>query len=322
MSEIQPLEPVSLREAWPHETSDFTPWLAKNIGLLSKELHLELAREEVRLPGDAGRVDILAQQVGTGARVVIENQLEQSDDSHCLRLLGYAAGAEASILIWVARDFTPYHRSILEWLNAADTIHVYAVEVRAYRVGGVLAADFRAVVEPVGTTAETPLPAKNSNTLYAEFYRPLVARLRQSGLQPGGWRGKWRQFHTGHQDAFYGLGLVDGRVQVFLSFKGPDRQERYRALLQHREEINGKVEGTISWQEEGPGSWGESLVLLERDEAVSLTAPEAELEAARRWMADKLLSLRDALQPHLDHLAPTADANGAPANARAELLKG
>ena len=195
---------------------------------------------------------------------MIENQLEQSDDSHCLRLLGYAAGAEAGILIWVARDFTPYHRSILEWLNAADTIHVYAVEVRAYRVGGVLAADFRAVVKPVATAAGAPLSAKNSNTLYAEFYRPLVARLRQGGLEPGGWRGKWRQFHTGHAGASYGLGLVDGKAQVFLSFKGPDRQERYRALLRHREEIDGRVEGAISWQEEGPGSWGESLVVLER----------------------------------------------------------
>ena len=307
MPEILPLETVSLREAWPKEAGNFTPWLVDNLGVLGEELHLELARREVTLPGDAGRVDILAQQLGTGANVVIENQLEQSDDSHCLRLLGYAASAEASILIWVAQDFTPYHRSILEWLNAADTIHVYAVEVRAYRVGGVLAADFRTVVKPATAIAETPLPGKNSNTLYAEFYRPLVARLRQGGLQPGGWRGKWRQFHTGHQGAFYGLALVDGKAQVFLSFNGRDRQERYRSLLQHREEINGKVEGAISWQEEGPGSWGESLVLLERAEAVSLTSPEAELEGARRWMADRLLSLRTALQPHLDQLTPTAD---------------
>ena len=40
---------------------------------------------------EAGRVDIIAQQVSTMAKVVIENQLEVSDDSHCLRLLGYAA---------------------------------------------------------------------------------------------------------------------------------------------------------------------------------------------------------------------------------------
>ena len=61
--------------------------------------------------------------------VVIENQLEQSDDSHCLRLLGYAATAEAYILVWVAQHFTTYHRSILNWVNEADTIDVYAVTV-------------------------------------------------------------------------------------------------------------------------------------------------------------------------------------------------
>ena len=54
----------------------------------------------------AGRVDIIAQQVSTKAKVVIENQLEESDDSHCLRLLGYAEiNADANILVWVARDF-------------------------------------------------------------------------------------------------------------------------------------------------------------------------------------------------------------------------
>ena len=149
-----------------------------------------------------------------------------------------------------------------------------------------------------------------------------MARLRQAGLQPGGWRGKWRQFHTGHPGAFYGLGLVDGKAQVFLSFKGPNRQARYRALLRHRDAIDGEVEGAISWQEEGPGSWGESLVLLERAEAVGLTSPEAELEPARRWMADNLLSLRAALQLHLDRLASTADAGGLPAGSRAGLPEG
>ena len=149
MPEIQPLKAVSLREAWPDEARDFTPWLADNIDLLGAKLDLKLeeVEAEVTLPG-AGRVDICAKQAGTDAKVVIENQLGESDDSHCLRLLGYAANAEANILVWVARAFTSYHKSILEWLNDADTIHVYAVTVQAYRVGGALAADFQTVVEP------------------------------------------------------------------------------------------------------------------------------------------------------------------------------
>ncbi len=137
----------------------------------------------------------------------------------------------------------------------------------------------------------------NTNTLYAEFYKPLVARLRPSGVEPvgkGGWRGRWRSFQTGHPDAVYGMGIGEGKATVFLHLSGTDRQQRYRALLQHREEVAGKVDGTILWQE------GEFEVTLAREETISLTAPEAELETARRWMADNLIALRNALQPHLE----------------------
>ena len=200
------------------------PWLAEHIGRLGDTLNLRLERvqTEVRLPG-AGNVDICARQAETDAIVVIENQLGESDDSHCLRLLGYAANAEANILVWVARSFTAYHRSILEWLNQADDINVYAVTVRVYRVGEALAADFQTVVEPL----ELPPPdsgPKTATTLYAEFYRPLVARLRQRGVQPvgkGGWRGQWRSFQTGYPDAVYATGFGEGKARVFLSSEGP-----------------------------------------------------------------------------------------------------
>ena len=302
MPDIQPLQHVSLREAWPNEALDFTPWLANNIDLLGDKLDLKLEKvtTEVTLPG-AGRVDIYARQAKSDAKVVIENQLGESDDSHCLRLLGYAANAEANILVWVARAFKPYHKNILKWLNDADTINVYAVTVRAYRVGEALAADFHTVVEPPQSQPEPSRHAnKNSNTLYAEFYRPLVARLRRRGMQPvgkGGWRGSWRSFQTGYPNAVYATGLEDKKANVFLYLKGTGRRQRYCVLLRHREEIDGKVNGAI-WDEDGGGSW----VMLESDETVGLTAPEEKLEAARQWMADNLILLRDTLQPYLDQL--------------------
>ena len=161
-------------------------------------------------------------------------------------------------------------------------------------------------VSPPSPGSETVRPGPtNTNTLYAEFYKPLVARLRRSGVEPvakGGWRGQWRSFQTGHPGAVYGTGIGEGKATVFLHLNGTDRQQRYRALLQHREEAAGKVDGTILWQE------GEFEVTLGREEAISLTAPEAELETARQWMADNLLALRGALQPHLDQLMRAGDA--------------
>ncbi len=40
------LNKVSLREIWPHEASDFTPWLAKNIEELGKALGMDLELTE------------------------------------------------------------------------------------------------------------------------------------------------------------------------------------------------------------------------------------------------------------------------------------
>jgi hypothetical protein len=41
MPEINALEPVSLRQVWPDEARDFTPWLAAHLHLLGAELNLE-----------------------------------------------------------------------------------------------------------------------------------------------------------------------------------------------------------------------------------------------------------------------------------------
>ena len=156
---------------------------------------------------------------------------------------------------------------------------------------------------PAGREAAGPGPT-NTNTLYAKFYKPLVAQLRRSGLEPvgkGGWRGQWRSFQTGYPGAVYGMGIGEGKATVFLQLGGTDRQQRYRALLQHREEAAGKVNGTILWQE------GNFEVKLAREDAISLTAPEAELETARQWMADNFIALRDALHPHLDQVMRTED---------------
>ena len=311
MPEIQPLEPVSLRKAWPHEAHDFTPWLAENIDRLGEKLNLSLeqVQSEVTLPR-VGRVDICARQSGTDARVVIENQLEESDDSHCLRLLGYAAGAEASILVWVARDFTAYHKSILEWLNESDNIDIYAVTVRAFRVGEALAADFETVVEPSVDRSGRPYQEKKRPvTRYAEFYRPLVAQLRNSELLPmgkGGWRGRYRSFQTGYAGSLYATSWPEEQPRVYLFLFGNGYQQRYEELRCHRAKIGEKVEGDILWQRNEDSAW----VMLEHRGAVSWTASEEGLEGVRQWMARSLLQLRDALQPHLDSLMQANDAAG------------
>ena len=306
MPEIHELEPVNLRDAWPDEARHFTPWLASHLKLLGDELELDLHLEgqEVTLPG-AGRVDILARQATTDATVVIENQMGVSDESHFSRLLGYAANREASILVWVARGFTDYYCSILRWLNTSNTIDVYAVEVRAYRVGNSLAADFRTVVEPPQAQAGTSAPPRETaSTHYAEFYRPLVTQLRRSGMQAvgkGGWRGRWRSFQTGYPHTVYATGLDEGKAQVFLQAYGPDQESIYHALTQYRGEIDSQLNGDAVWEKGERDSW----IMLETE--AEFNGPEDDLEETRQWMADNLLMLQDAVRPYLNKVMGSPD---------------
>ena len=288
------------------------PWLAEHLHLLGSKLNLalQLVAVEATLP-EAGRVDIIAEQVSTEAKVVIENQLGVSDDSHCLRLLGYAANAEANILVWVAQDFTDYHRSILSWLNESDTIAVYAVAVRAYRVADAIAADFQLVVEPPQSQPGTASTSTRvtANTYYADFYRPVVAQLRRSGLRPvsrGGWRGRWRSFQTEYPQVVYAAGLSDEKAWAFLAVNGEDNQHIYHALTQHRAEIDAKLNGGTEWEQGKDNSW-----IGLRTEAV-LSDPDVNLEAVGDWIAGNLLRLRDVVKPHLDEVmnnAANSEAN-------------
>ena len=164
------LEQVPVREIWPHEENNFTPWLADNLYLIGDllELNLELLQVEAELP-DAGRVDILARDVASGATVVIENQLEYSDDDHFARLMGYAASREAGILIWVTTGFWDWHSRILDWLNASYAIEVYGVEVSTWRIGGAVAHYFELVAG--ASVSEAPAVSDQSDEEPATGHR-------------------------------------------------------------------------------------------------------------------------------------------------------
>ncbi|QQO19483.1 DUF4268 domain-containing protein [Bradyrhizobium diazoefficiens] len=138
------LERVELRNIWTSESVDFTPWLARreNIALLGETLGLDLEVEAQEKAVGPFRADILCKDIGTGAWVLIENQLERTDHSHLGQLLTYASGLEAVTIIWIAARFTEEHRSTLDWLNRItdESFRFFGLEVELWRIGGSPAA--------------------------------------------------------------------------------------------------------------------------------------------------------------------------------------
>ena len=111
------VEITDLREVWPHEAHDFTPWLAKNIGELSETVGIDILIEETESSVGDFNVDIFATDADTNKRIIIENQLEDTDHDHLGKLITYASGKDADLVIWLVKKARPEHRAAIEWLN-------------------------------------------------------------------------------------------------------------------------------------------------------------------------------------------------------------
>ena len=144
------LTDVSLREAWPNEARDFTPWLVRNLGHLSDAVGLKLEPGETEVAVEQFSADIVTTDE-EGSRVLIENQLGSSDHGHLGQIMTYLAGVEAKYVIWVAPKFEEAHRSAIRWLNdhTDNDFAFFAVRVRVVRIdSSPLAPIFEVVEKP------------------------------------------------------------------------------------------------------------------------------------------------------------------------------
>ncbi len=150
-AEIGRIEEVAIREVWPDEASDFTPWLAKNLEVLGEELGMVLELKGTEVPVGNYYLDILANEADRDAPVAIENQIAVTDNPHLGQLLTYAAGTKAKIVIWIATEFRDEHRAALDWLNegTGESLDFLGVEVGAIKIGNSVPAPlFRLAAAP------------------------------------------------------------------------------------------------------------------------------------------------------------------------------
>lgn len=167
MRKVGRIERVDLRDIWPHEAHDFTKWMAEGEGLelLSEALGLELEDSQAEASVGSFNVDVLACESGTDRKVVIENQLEDTNHNHLGQLITYAAGTDASYAIWVVKRAREEHQKAIEWLNGHTDMDLgfFLVEIEAVRIGDSLPAPMFTVIEKPNDWAKTTKSAEGLN---------------------------------------------------------------------------------------------------------------------------------------------------------------
>lgn len=258
------LDRLDVRKVWESESQHFTPWLAENLELLAGALGLdEIELVDQETPVGAFSLDILAKEAGPGGRrIVIENQLEQTDHGHLGQLLLYAAGLEAEIAVWVSPRFRDEYRQTLEWLNAHTVagISFFGVEVEVLQIGDSLpAVNFRVVAEPSefqrSVASQSPKGVSDRQLAYHAFLSRVVERLNQ--LSPGFTRRKdagydsWVSFGSGRSGVGIHLGFARGPIfRVELYIDAGDKAVNKRAFDELQAESNAFEEqlGKLTWQ--------------------------------------------------------------------------
>ena len=137
MHKLGKLEKVDLREIWKNEEYDFSVWLSKeeNLKELSDTIGINnIILEERESPVGRYSADIYGKEEGTERKVVIENQLEDSNHDHLGKIITYASGKEAKTIVWIVKRARDEHRQAIEWLNAHtdEDVGFFLLEIEAW----------------------------------------------------------------------------------------------------------------------------------------------------------------------------------------------
>lgn len=308
---------VSLREIWPHEASDFTPWLAENIEELGKSLgmDLELIEEEASV-GDFS-LDILAKDLGSSKSVIIENQLTQTDHDHLGKLLTYAAGFDASIVIWVSESIREEHRQAMDWLNQRtdNETSFFGVVVEVIKIDNSKpACNFKLVASPNQWQKNKKRQAQRASIStkgekYQKYFQSLIDTLRDTHRFTSAKAGQpqnWYSFSSGVSGLTYGANFSQGgkaRAELYIDL-GDQEKNKYvfDQLHNQKEQIETELGEEVSW--ERLDNKRASRLALYTDG--SIDDSDSDLERVKNWHIEKLLKIKASLGRKIGSLAKSA----------------
>jgi hypothetical protein len=315
MTDFGEIKPIDIREIWPNEATDFTPWLVENIERLGQALGMEIEVEEREADVGDFSLDIRAKDLGTGRTVIIENQLTETDHDHLGKLLTYAGGFDAGVLVWIAKELRDEHRKALEWLNdntGAD-IDCFGVVIEVIRIDESKPAfNFKPVVFPnewqkdkVGGDRH---PASRRGEAYRAYFQSLIDELRTNHKFTNAKVGQpqnWYSFSSGVRGVIFSNSFAQGgkvRVELYIDLQDKDLNKKvFDRMQQQQAAIEEKYGAALTW--ERLDDRRACRIAVYRDG--SIDDPAETQSQVKQWSIDNLLLMRKVLLPKAKEVVAT-----------------
>lgn len=266
MTKLSKLEEVKdLRTVWPHEALDFTPWLSQddNIDLLADAIGLDITVDETESSVGDFNVDILASETGTDRKIIIENQLEDTNHDHLGKLITYASGKGADVIIWVVKHAREEHKAAIEWLNnhTDDKIGFFLCEIKLYRIGDSdPAVKFEVIEQPNDWAKEVKKNESTTEThqLRYEYWVAFQehafnnAQFAKTFNRRKPSTHHWMDFAVGSSSCHIAVSQIrDKRLknELYVELYINDDKDLFHALLDNKAAIEAETGLTFDWRE-------------------------------------------------------------------------
>lgn len=259
--EIGKLQEVDLRSLWKHEEYGFTAWLSKpeNIEILNELLGLTLTNVNREVFVGTYRCDLVATDEASGVKVIIENQLESTNHDHLGKIITYASGLDANVVVWIVKSAKEEHRSAIEWLinNIVKNISFFLIELHAYRIGESPAAPkFEIIEKPnefskphsrAGTSGELTKSESEAVEFWTVFNQMVLQRGKPFNIRKAT-TDNWYDVAIGTSEAHISITLVNKKNLIGVDFYIQNNKALFDKLWGFREEIESNLGYKLDWQ--------------------------------------------------------------------------
>ncbi len=254
------IKEVDIREVWKHEQYDFSKWLAseENISELGDTLNLSLTDVQTEQFVGSYRCDIICKDDVTGKSVLIENQLEQTNHDHLGKIITYASGLNASVVVWIVAEAREEHASAIEWLNkhTDDDVAFFLIEIHAYKIGDSDPApmfkiieqpnDFARSVKAAATKGELSDAQIKRQEFWTQFNDVLDSRGKPFNKRKAT-TDHWYAIGIGSSRCYISIDLVNKQHMMRVGFWIPNDKELFDSLLANKDAIEQSIGQKLDW---------------------------------------------------------------------------
>lgn len=294
---------VPLRNVWNGEATDFTPWLADNLKVLDSALGMDLVLQSREASAGDFSADIVALDISTNRRIVIENQFGATDHRHLGQIITYASALNANAVVWLAERIRAEHKAAIDFLNVnlKESLQLFAIEASLIKIDDSRPAlNFSVVCAPTESPIAEAADSGEVSELkrrYQTFFQGLLDELREKHAFTNARMGQpqnWYSFSSENSRVYkYSVNFTnDSRVKAEIYIDTQDKAQNgaiFDLLHQQKEEIERQFGERLDW--ERLDTRRACRIAVYRDG--SIDAETGELLSISHWLVAKLLKLRE-----------------------------